>query len=205
MKFVDSRYEILTDLSQENTEKILRTIEACGRVCYKTAISEDIESTNSFIQMLVKRKHTSVLEHFCITVRFICDRAIANEIVRHRLASYSQESTRFCNYAGSGIEIVNNPDIGSEQEKRRRKLYQAIEKEYNLEIREGIKPQIARDVLPLCLKTEIIMTANFTEWRHFFNSRVLGNAGKPHPQMILLCKPLLEDFKKAFPPVFCDL
>ena len=100
MKIISPSFEILTPL---DGQAILKHIELCGRVCYK---SEDkITDTNAvtFVASIIKRGHEAVLEHFNITIKFICDRGVSHELVRHRLASYCQESTRYCNYSKEGF------------------------------------------------------------------------------------------------------
>ena len=96
MKIIRPSFEILFD---PDGEKMLKNIELCGRVCYKSEDRITAESAAQFISMILKSGHESVLEHEKISVRVICDRGITHEIVRHRMASYSQESTRYCNYS----------------------------------------------------------------------------------------------------------
>lgn len=186
---------------------MLKKIEAAGRTCYK---SEGKIADNSYIgliQKLIKSGHESVLEHEKVTIRLICDRGVTHEIVRHRIASYSQESTRFCNYAGDsfGREIALVPmmdNLTEAQTARRMELWRHIEQVYMAEIGEGIAPQQARDNLPTCLKTEIVITYNLREWRYFFRLRT---GKKAHPQMRKITIPLLAEFKKFIPIVFDDI
>jgi thymidylate synthase (FAD) len=152
-------------------------------------------------------------------VRFICDRGVSHEIVRHRLASYSQESTRFCNYVnenfGSEITFIEpcfwskDKCVGDVQRSYCSTTWEdamvAAEAAYFELIRDGAQPQEARSVLPNSLKTEIVVTMNLREWRHFFKLRAAGTAGRPHPQMLELTIPLLGEFKQARPVVFDDI
>ena len=187
--------------------EILKRIERYGRVCYKAEDKITNDSAEAFVAMIIKKGHHSVLEHVSATVRIICDRGVTHEIVRHRIASYSQESTRYCNYSknkfGSEIAIVPMHDnLTPSQILRRVDLYQHVEKTYLEEIKEGVKPQQARDLLLTCQKTEIIVTYNLREWRHFFTLRTAEAA---HPQMRKVVRPLLRAFRAWIPVVFDDV
>lgn len=191
--------------SEVNGTEILKLIEKAGRTAYKSEDLINDESSLSFVNMIVKREHFSVIEHFNITVRIICDRGITHEIVRHRLASYTQESTRYCNYSkgkfGSEITVIK-PCFWSENDKRYIVWKEAMlfsEKSYNKLIELGSSPQEARSVLPNSLKTEIVMTMNLREWLHFFKLRTSDAA---HPQMKEIAKPLLKEFQKLIPFIF---
>ena len=143
-----------------------------------------------------------MLVHYDLTVKFICDRGVSHEIVRHRKASYAQESTRYCSYESDGISVIE-PSYLRERKLDFPWLYnawkdacEAADKAYN-ELRiENRPPQEARAVLPTSLKTELVMTANLMEWRHFFKLRALGTTGKPHPQIEELAGPLLEELNE---------
>lgn len=185
-------------------EKILKNIERYGRTCYKSEdkISED--SAKKFVKMIISNGHESVLEHEKITVRIICDRGVTHEIVRHRIASYSQESTRYCNYKSHGIKVIE-PIFFVESEKKYdiwREAMKSAETAYNKLIELGASPQEARSVLPNSLKTEIVVTYNLREWRHFFKLRCSKRA---HPQMREVTLPLLGVFKQKIPVVFDDI
>lgn len=187
-----------------NGNAILKKLEAAGRTCYKSENKMTEDSAANFVRNLIKRGHESVLEHVSITVRIITDRGISHEIVRHRLASYSQESTRYCNYKDKEIEFVLPYDIDPET-----KIFdywklscQASETDYKVLIAEGAAPQTARSVLPNCLKTELVMTCNLREWRHFFKMRCAPGA---HPDMKYLATIMLHDFQEKIPVVFDDI
>lgn len=187
-----------------NGNAILKKLEAAGRTCYKSENKMTEDSAANFVRNLIKRGHESVLEHVSITVRIITDRGISHEIVRHRLASYSQESTRYCNYKDKEIEFVLPYDIDPET-----KIFdywklscQASEADYKVLIAEGVAPQTARSVLPNCLKTELVMTCNLREWRHFFKMRCAPGA---HPDMKYLATIMLHDFQEKIPVVFDDI
>lgn len=192
---------------------MLKKIERIARVCYK---SEDKITETSYINMikgLLARKHEAMLEHVSVSVLFITDRGVSHELVRHRMASFAQESTRYCNYNKLGLDFII-PTFSPAKEDRREAMamwvadmedaelaytYMLSEKGYNL------PPQDARSVLPNSLKTEIVVTANLREWRHILALRAVGITGEPHPQMKALMQPLLKDFQKKIPLVFDDL
>ena len=198
MRMVEPSVEVLTNIP----DNVIQFIEHIGRVCYKSEDRITADSAAVFIRNLLKNGHESVLEHYNVTVRFITDRGVTHEIVRHRLASYSQESTRYCNYGG-GITYINMPDFGSpEANKWVERALAFIDKAYCALIRLGVPPQMARFILPNGLKTEIVMTANLREWRHFLKLRT---SPKAHPQMRQISLPLLTYFQKKIPVVFSDV
>ena len=188
MKIVEPKYEILTEIS-EGGIKELQQIERVARVCYKSEdkITPDGESAKKLVGFLVKQGHEAMLEHSQLSVLFTCDRAIANELVRHRIASFAQESTRYCNYSkekfGAEIQVIMPTFIKNADEPTRtawtESMY-SVEKQYMRLLEHGFRPEQARCVLPLCLKTEIVVTANYREWRNIFKLRTPVAA---HPQM----------------------
>lgn len=194
--------------SQVNGDYILKQIELAGRTAYKSEDKITPNSAKDFVKMIHKRGHLSVIEHQFVTVRIICDRGISHEIVRHRLASYTQESTRYCNYTkgkfGSEITVIE-PCFWTQNDERYnvwKQTIEQIEAGYNKLIELGATPQEARSVLPNSLKTEIVMTMNLREWRHFFTMRTSKAA---HPQMREVAIPLLKEFQKLIPVVFDDI
>lgn len=191
----------------------LELIELAGRTCYKSEDKITDSSAKKFVEMVVKRGHHSVIEHVNITVKFICDRGVTHEIVRHRLAAYSQESTRYCNYKG-GVTFVIPPWTAYQPgeytaENTDFSIYYPediwatamleAEKDYINLLNLNWSPQQARSVLPNSLKTEIVMTANVREWRHIFNLRCSKAA---HPQMRELMIPLQAELRKLIPVIF---
>lgn len=205
MRIVAPSTEILTPL---DGDAILRHIETCGRVCYKSEDRIGEGSAEKFVRGIIRRGHEAVLEHFSFSVRFIVDRGVSHEIVRHRLASYCQESTRYCNYAGDkfGQEItVIKPcylEEGTDAYMGWKTACSVAEDMYFDLLAQGCKPEQARAVLPNSLKTELIMTANLREWRHFFKLRTAPAA---HPQMSEVTIPLLGEVRKKIPVVFENL
>ena len=195
-----------------NGDEILKKIEKAGRTSYKSEDRITPESAKEFIKKIMSLGHESVIEHEKITVRVICDRGISHEIVRRRIASYTQESTRFCNYSkgkfGSEITVIEPCfwDLSKEEDRKKygiwKKTMENVEKTYMELIQLGAKPEEARSVLPNSLKTEIVITMNLREWRHFFKLRTSKRA---HPQMREIAIPLLHEFKKRIPIVFDDI
>lgn len=205
MRAIKPYFEIMDSF---DGEEIIKKIEICGRVCYKSENAITHESAGKFIQNIIKNGHESVLEHEKITVRIICDRGVTHEIVRHRLASYSQESTRYCNYSKEKFDgelTFIKPCFwkeGSENYNIWKEAMEQAEQAYMQLISSGATPQEARSVLPNSLKTEIVVTMNLREWRHFFRLRTSDRA---HPQMREIAIPILEEFKRNIPVVFDDI
>lgn len=192
-------------------QKILKKIEAVARTCYKSEGKIKDGSAEKMVAALIKSGHEAMLEHASVTVKFVVDRGISHELVRHRLASFAQESTRYCNYSkddfGSEITFIipDYLEYKSEGWNTWKQSMKQAEDTYFKLLDIGLTPQEARAVLPNSLKTEVVMTANLREWRHFFKLRALGTTGKPHPQMLEVTIPLLEDMKNLIPVVFDDL
>ena len=196
-------------------DKLLQKIERVGRTCYKSEDKIGIGSAEKFVSRLISSGHESVIEHGSITVRVICDRGVSHEIVRHRLASYSQESSRYCNYTadkfGNEITVIDiatgfQYDLSDQKDVNKYRIWtQAMldaEKHYFEMIEAGAKPEEARSVLPNSTKTEIVMTMNLREWRHYFRMRCSSRA---HPQIIEVSKMILNVFAERYPAFFGDL
>ena len=208
-------------------------------------------SSEDFIRRCIKRGHEAIIEHFGMTVRFTVDRGVSHEIIRHRIASFAQESTRYCNYSqgkfGNEITVIDPCFFDVSDTERHlvaglyEELSQAIEQQRDVNpvivdiankfkmndnikgywdwyyackesekgylemLRHGCKPEQARSVLPNSLKTRLIMTANMREWRHFLNLRAAGTTGKPHPQMLEVAVPLLNELREKLPALFDDI
>lgn len=185
-------------------EQILKNLERYGRVCYKSEGKITSDSARKFVTKILKSKHESIIEHEKVTVRIICDRGITHEIVRHRIASYSQESTRYCNYKSRGIQFIQPFFFVGDDKKYQiwLNVMRVCEDAYNTLIEAGATPQEARSVLPNSLKTEIVITQNLRQWRHFFKLRCSKQA---HPQMREIIIPLLQEFKQQIPIIFDDI
>lgn len=204
MKVIKPYFEILSEVEGN---KILKNIEICGRTCYKSENLITDASAAVFVENILKRGHESVIEHEKVTVRIVCDRGVSHEIVRHRIASYSQESTRYCNYQKDkfGNELTFIKPVFWEENSPEYNIWydttQKIEENYMQLINMGAKPQEARSILPNSLKTEIVVTMNLREWRHFFKLRTSEAA---HPQMREIACMILKEFKNLIPIVFDD-
>ena len=208
MRIIEPSVEFVTPMSIIPGVVIMKRIEEIGRVCYKSEDKITEDSYKKFLGNIIKRGHESVLEHCSVTMKFICDRGVTHEIVRHRIGSYSQESTRYCNYSNDkfGNEItVIKPCFFEEGSPQYSAWYTGCkyaEHAYFELINEGATPQEARSVLPNSLKTEIVVTYNIREWRHFFKLRCSKAA---HPQMREVAKMAFEQFYKYMPELFEDI
>lgn len=204
MKIINPGVELINPISYETA---LNTIELAGRTCYKSENKITNGSAEEFIRNIIKRGHEAVLEHVSITVKFICDRGVSHEIVRHRIASYCQESTRYCNYSkdkfGNEITVIK-PCFYEEKSTAFNKWYEscAMSEVYYFMLLNGGKAEEARSVLPNSLKTEIVMTTNIREWRHFFKLRCSKAA---HPQMRQVAMILFRQMKDKYPVFFEDI
>lgn len=186
-------------------DDMLRRIELAARTCYKSKQN----GGSLLIRRIIANGHDSVLEHASVSVRIVTDRGVSHELVRHRLASYSQESTRYCNYAqnrfGSEITVVvpawYSGCFGQDGEVWRMACAEA-ERAYFRLLTLGWKAEQARTVLPHSLATEIVMTANVREWRHVLRLRTGRGA---HPQMVDLMSSILDGFQRAIPILFDDI
>ena len=202
MRIIPPSFEIL---AMPDGAEILRLIEAAGRTCYKSEDRVTPFSAREFVRRIIASGHHSVIEHVSASVRLVCDRGVTHELVRHRLASFSQESTRYCNYAqgrfGGEITVIRPyfwREDGARYEVWKRAM-EFAENSYMALIEAGASAQEARSVLPNSLKTEIVITANMREWRHIFELRTAPAA---HPQMREIMLPLLAEFKRRVPVIF---
>ena len=205
MKIIKPSVEFITPL---NGKVIMERLEECGRVCYKSEDSITEGSAEKFLKGIISRGHEAVLEHCSFTVKFICDRGVSHEIVRHRLAAYCQESTRYCNYSkdkyNNEITVIEPCYLtqGTETYARWEKACIEAESAYFDLLNAGCSPQEARAVLPNSLKTELVMTADIREWRHFLRLRCSKAA---HPQIREVATQLLEALYQEMPVLFGDI
>ena len=191
MKIIEPSVDLVDNV---NYADICNKIERCGRVCYQ---SEPKGKPEDFIRRLIKRGHESVLEHVSLTFHIICDRAIQNELVRQRLSSPSVESTRYVKY--DELTFIK-PALKVNDTYSLTNFLIYVEDFYKMLIENGNKPEDARAVLPLCLKSELYMTANLREWRHILKLRT---DAKAHPQMRFVAGKVLEIFRNNY-PVFVE-
>lgn len=205
MKIISPQIEFITPI---DGTAVLKRIEQCGRVCYKSEGQITEGSAPRFVETLIKRGHEAVLEHCSFTVKFVCDRGVSHEIVRHRMASYCQESTRYCNYSkgdfGSEIMVIEPSYLikGTAAYDAWKAACEATEQAYFDLLNWGLSPQEARAVLPNSLKTEVVMTANIREWRHILKLRCSKAA---HPQMREVATQLLKELQEKIPVLFDDI
>lgn len=205
MQIISPSVEIL---GNPDPRQMLRNMEAAGRVCYKSEANIKENTAGPFLRRLVQSGHESVIEHEKLSVKIICDRGVTHEIVRHRLASYSQESTRYCNYTkdkfGNELTFIK-PLFWNEGDTCYtlwKEQMASIEKGYFALIEAGATPEEARSVLPNSLKTEIVVTMNMREWRHFFRLR---GSKAAHPQIREIVRLLLPKFRELLPDLFEDI
>lgn len=209
MKIIDPSYEILTDISPFGTLE-LEQIERAARTCYKSEdkILDQAESAKKLIRKLIENGHEAMLEHSILSVKFICDRGVSHELVRHRIVSFAQESTRYCNYSQDkfGKEITVIAPVAFAYGSKAYYIWATTcsfaEVSYFELLNDGASPQDARAVLPNSLKTEVVMTANYREWRHILELRC---SEKAHPEMRRLMLPLLKDLHELMPVMFDDI
>ena len=204
------------DLSELKMDAITKHLEQCGRTCYKSEERITDDSAGKFVKMICRRNHESVLEHECLTARIVCSRACSHQLVRHRIAAYSQESMRYCNYGKFGLRVICPPRIGvpvgqyTKGGRTRHDLWNrwiatidGAYQEYLDEIKAGVRPEDARFVLPQATKTEIVCTYNLRMWRHIFKERALNS----HAQWEIreLFSDIFDNLKERLPSVFGDL
>lgn len=204
MKVIKPSVEALTPLGID----LILQIETAGRTCYKSEGKGSYEASEQFVRKLILSGHEAMVEHASVTFRIICDRGVTHEIVRHRLASYAQESTRYCNYAkdkfGNELTFIKPLfwEEGSSQYKLWYNMCEETEQAYMALINAKATPQEARSVLPNSLKTEIVVTMNVREWRHFLKLRCAPDA---HPQMREVAKMILAEFRENVPVLVEDI
>lgn len=215
MRLVKPSFEII-DEEEINEKRILKKLERAGRVCYKSEDRITEDSCVKFCKVIQSKNHLSVLEHQVVSVLFTIDRGVSHELVRHRIASYSQESTRYCNYGNQehvtfvippwlDIQPGIHPDMYGinynwpAEDKIWLISMSIAEQNYKALLKLGWTPQQARSVLPNSLKTEIFTTFNLREWMHVFDLRTAKAA---HPQMREIMCPLLIKFRQLLPTLF---
>ena len=227
MKIIKPSYEIMDPI---DGQAILKKLELIGRVSHKSEDRITETSAAPFVKKIIELGDESVLEHVSITVKFICDRGISHELVRHRLAAFTQESTRYCNYSKGGfgneitviqpcflhdmtnatehdfdgnfgINITGNASLDDKDLSWWTSCRYAEQGYFDM-IGAGAKPEEARSVLPNSLKTELIMTCDIREWRHVLSLRADKRA---HPQCRELMVPLLHELQSKVPIVFDDI
>lgn len=205
-------------LSESKMDGIVRHLEECGRTCYKSEDRITPDSADKFVRKICRNNHESVLEHESLTARIVCSRACSHQLVRHRIAAYSQESMRYCNYGKRGLMVICPPSIGvpvgdycmyyvHEALSRRQqdwvKAIDTVYEEYQRELQEGVRPEDARFILPNATKTEVVATYNLRMWRHVFKERALNNHAQWEIREIF--SDILANLAWRLPSVFGDL
>jgi thymidylate synthase (FAD) len=214
MKIVEQSYEILSpavicpgEYLKDAFIREVKLIELAGRTAYKSEDRITTDSYDKFIRTLIKRGHEAVIEFGSMTVKFTTDRGVSHELVRHRMCSFAQESTRYCDYDedkfGRELTVIKpstwNSWSDSQKEWWKGSLEYA-ELNYLFMVQDDMQPQEARSVLPASLKTEVVVRANFHEWRHIFRLHAISKAA--HPDMGALMLPLYVRCRKLLPCVF---
>ena len=174
----------------------LKKIERVARICYASQDKITEDSYLVFVKKLIESGHESVIEHVHVTAYAVVDRGIAQELTRHRIGSYTHESTRYVKYDELSIITDSSESLY---------LFEFAEKEYKRLLDSGVTAEIARDVLPLSTASHIVMTYNLRQWRNIFRQRYLGETGTPHPRMVSLMESLLKQFKESIPVIFDDI
>ncbi len=205
MKIIEPSVELVEDF---DAAAIMKKIERAGRVCYKSEGNIKDDSAEKFIRGIIKRGHESVIEHATVSFKIVCDRGVTHELVRHRIASYSQESTRYCDYSagkfGGDLTFIK-PCFWQDDDENFllwKETMAQLEKNYLTLRANGAKPEEARSILPNSLKTEIFVTMNLREWRHFLKLRTAKAA---HPQMREVALKIYQILVEKLPAVFDDL
>lgn len=192
--------DILFNPIMENRNSMIES----ARLCYKS-VAKTVEADSKLLKNCVKNGHWSPIEHSIVKVRLVCDRGISHEIVRHRLASFNQESTRYCNYSqgkfGSQISVVKPYHIHKDSMEYYiwQRQCEDAEKAYFDLLELGVTPETARSVLPTCLATTIDITANLREWYHILDLRTSRQA---HPDMRLAMHHILVTLADYYPEIF---
>ena len=199
MKLINQSHEILS-----YPNDTLKTIESIGRTCYKSQAKMTVDSHKDFVNRLINNNHDAMLEFSDLTVKFITNRGVSHELVRHRMSSFAQESTRYVKYQGV-MEFIK-PIWWNKSNLVSKIIFwlslTLCQIAYLSLLIASWSPQKAREVLPNALKTEIVLKANMREWRHIFKLRCHKSA---HPQMRALMLPLLEELKEKIPVIFDDI
>lgn len=206
-------------LSERKIQWIVEHLEECGRNCYKSEDRITPDSADKFVRKICRNNHVSVLEHEGLTARIVCSRAASHQLVRHRIAAYSQESMRYVNYGKRGLQVICPPSVGLapgdyemwtpkyEALTPRRKAWVSLVcqcyDEYQQELKEGVKPEDARFVLPHACKTEVVATYNMRTWRHVIEERGLNKGAQWEIRGIF--HDIYEHLKWRLPSIFEDL
>lgn len=203
MKIIQPSYEIVCPLNGQDGVQLLRNIERYARISHRSEDKQTDGSWRRFIQaVVIEHGDWSVVEHEKATVIFRVDRGVTHELVRHRLFSFTQESTRFVNYGKKEIEFILPEFVTTILQPQWEIAMSEAERNYLLLLKHGEPPQIARSVLPNATASSIVVTGNLRNWRHFFTMRTTQET---HPDFRRVTVPLLADFKRIIPLLYDDI
>jgi len=197
--------EPIIEIENANYNQIMKNLERACRTCYRSEDKITEESYKTLLKNCINRGHESILEHEKITIRMICDIGVYKDLTRHRHASFSIESTRYCNYGKdkfeNQIKFIKpvNIEEGTEIYEEWKKSLEEIEKHYIKMVELGATPDQMRMILPHSTAALVTMTANIREWKHIFSLRCTKHA---HPAVEQVMIPLLLHFKKHMPEIF---
>jgi thymidylate synthase (FAD) len=170
---VEPRADLITPVS--HLLDYSKLIELAARTCYKSEDKIGEGTDRRIIKMLIKKGHESVLEHCGITYKITCSRTCSHQLVRHRIAAFSQESMRYCDYSGTGLQVIVPPEISiNGMEKEFLEACDRCYEDYRRYRSAGVKPEDARFILPNATKTEVVTTFNIRMWRHVLRQRWLN-------------------------------
>jgi thymidylate synthase (FAD) len=193
-------------LEKINGSEVLEKLEKIGRVCYRSEDKIKEGSAEKFVRNLIRRGHESVLEHVNVTAYLTVDRAIAQEITRHRIGSFTHESTRYVRYKELEVIVPMDMKLDPAGQMILESALLTCEATYRYLVKDQkIRPEMARDVLPLATASRLVVTFNLRQWRHFFRLRLLGETGSPHPKIQMVAMDLMDQFLKTIPVIFEDL
>ncbi len=204
MKIIEPKVEV----EPYDSIKLQKRLERAMRNCYQTQGTITNDSYKRLLAMAINKGHESILEHEKISTLLNCSIGCYKDLTRHRHASFSIESTRYCNYNkdrfGNEITFINpcNIEEGTQAYDNWKKLMEASELVYMKMIKDGCTPDQCREVLPHSTAAQVYMTANIREWRHIFELRAQKEA---HPEVQQVMIPLLLKFQKDMPTLFGDI
>lgn len=201
VKFIEQSHEILGIFKSVGFTEPHDFVAHVARTCYQSE-SKGSSADEKLVRSLIRNGHHAMLEHSFMSVRFVTDIGTSREIIRHRLFSFAEQSTRYVNFNNKGFEFVLPNGLSDRQKSTVQTVCYMNSEAYNILIEQGLKPEMARSVLPLCTATRIVVSGNMREWRHFFDLRCDKHA---HPQIRELATALLDDVKQRVPVLFEDI
>lgn len=198
----------IVEIEKVDYNRIMKNLERACRTCYRSENNITEESYKTLLKNCINRGHESILEHEKITIRMICDVGVYKDLTRHRIASFSIESTRYCNYGKdkfeNEIKFIEpvNIDENTEIYEEWKTACGEIEKHYLKMANFGATPDQMRMILPHSTAAQVTMTANIREWKHILSLRANAHA---HPAVEQVMIPLLIHFKEKMPEIFDNI